>query len=106
MEIDKCLHRDVRGSNFHRRTSRQIKHPCRHDDRSARFSFDYRHLNPGAILTVKVPYPATIEGMPPVMDLYFLPDMGRITLRLLLADARGSSPVRIAAGSEPRPCML
>jgi hypothetical protein len=32
----------------------------------------------GALLTVLLPNTATVEGMPTIMDLDFLPDMGRM----------------------------
>ncbi len=104
VEIDKCPHRNVRGADLHRRTSRQVKHPCRHDDRSARFSFDNGNLNPGALLTIKAPHPTPVEGVPAVMDLNFLPDMGRITLRLLSGAGHGYSPAAIVVASAQQRC--
>ena len=55
MKIDKRLHRNVRRSDLHRRTHCRIKHPCRHDNRSAGFSFDYDDISPRALLTIEAP---------------------------------------------------
>ncbi len=55
MKIDKRLHRNVRGADLHRRTHRRVKHPCRYDNRRARFSFDHDDISSRALLTVKAP---------------------------------------------------
>jgi hypothetical protein len=82
MKIHKRLNRNVRRTDLHPCTSRRVKHPCRHDNRSARFSFDDDDVSAGALLTVIAPHRTSVECMPPVVNLYFLPNMGRITPRL------------------------
>src|SRR3981081_3936018 len=89
MKIHKRLNRNVRRTDLHPCTSRPVKHPCRHDNRSARLSFDDDDVSAGALLTVIAPHRTAVECMPPVVNLYFLPDMGRITLRLPIAAPRG-----------------
>jgi hypothetical protein len=101
MKIHKRLNRNVRRTDLHSRTSRRVKHPCRHDNRSSRFSFDDDDVSSAALLAVIAPHRTSIECMPPIMNLNFLPDMGRIILRLRSAASRGCSPAPIAAVSAP-----
>src|SRR3981081_755463 len=103
MKIHKRLNRNVRRTDLHPCTSRPVKHPCRHDNRSARLSFDDDDVSAGALLTVIAPHRTAVECMPPVVNLYFLPDMGRITLRWRWGESRGSSPVPSAALTGRRP---
>ena len=56
MKIHKRLNRNVRRTDLHPCTSRRVKHPCRHDNRSARFSFDDDDVSAGALLTVIAPH--------------------------------------------------
>ena len=58
----------------------------------------------GAPLDILAAKAAPIECVPAIMDLDLLPDMGRMTGRLLSGAARGSSPVRIVAVSERLQC--
>jgi hypothetical protein len=69
IEIPKRFRRHVGRPNLHRRTSRRVKHPCRHDNRSARFPFNDENVSPGAPLTVKVTHAPSVERMPSVVDL-------------------------------------
>jgi hypothetical protein len=46
----------------------------------------------GALLAVLPPDATPVEGMPAIEDFNFLPDMGRMTRRLRLADRTGCSP--------------
>jgi hypothetical protein len=99
MKIHKRLNRNVRRTDLHPCTSRRVKHPCRHDNRSARFSFDDDDVSAGALLTVIAPHRTSVECMPPVVNLYFLPNMGRITPRLRSGVKIISSPAPMAAAS-------
>ena len=62
---------------MHSCTNRRVKHPCRHDDRSARLSFDDNNLSPGPHLTVIAPHRTPVERVPLVVNLCFLPDYGQ-----------------------------
>ena len=97
MKIHKRLKRNVGRTDLHSCTSSRVKHPCRHDNRGTRLSFDDDNVTPGALLAVIAPHRTSVERMPPVVNLYFLPDMGRITPRLRSAESRGCSPAPIAA---------
>jgi len=55
MQIDKRLHRNVRGADLHRRAHCRVKHPCRYDDRRAGLSFDHDDVSPGALLAIEAP---------------------------------------------------
>ena len=82
MKIHKRLKRNVGRTDLHSCTSRRVKHPRRHDNCSTRFSFDDDNVTPGALLGIIAPHRTSVERMPAVVNLYFLPDMGRITPRL------------------------
>jgi hypothetical protein len=82
MKIDKCLCRNVSGADRHPRTGRRVKHPCRDDNRRAWLSLYDHDIGVGALLTIKTADRSPVEGMPSVVNLDFLPDMGRITPRL------------------------
>jgi hypothetical protein len=69
MEITKRLGGHVGRPDLHRRTSRRVKHPCRHDNRSARFPFNDENVSPGAPLTVKATHAPSVERMPSIVDL-------------------------------------
>ena len=51
------------------------------------------------------PQALAMQRVPAVVDDDLRPDMGRMTVRLPSAGSRGGSPGRIAAASEPRPCI-
>jgi hypothetical protein len=105
MKIHKRLNRNVRRTDLHPCTSRRVKHPCRHDNRSARFSFDDDDVSAGALLTVIAPHRTSVECMPPVVNLYFLPNMGRITPRLRSIARRRSSRATISAWRSGLHCV-
>jgi len=69
MEIAKRLRGHVGRPDLHRRTSRRVKHPCRHDNRSARFPFNDENVSAGAPLTVKTTHAPSVKRMPSVVDL-------------------------------------
>ena len=65
-------------ANLHAGAGGRIQHPGRQHDDHARRRLDVDNPAGGALLTVLPPNTATVEGMPPVMDFDFLPDMGRM----------------------------
>jgi hypothetical protein len=101
MKIDKRLHRNARGADLHRRARCRVKHPCRYDDRSAGLSFNDDDVTCAALLAIEAPNWSPVKRMPSVMNLYVLPDMGRITPRLLWAGSHGCLPDRSAEQSAP-----
>lgn len=102
MKIDERRHRNVRRADRHRRTNRRVKHPCRHDNRRARFSFNDHDISTRALLTIKAAHSSPVKRVPSVMNLDYLPDMGRITPRLHWAENHGSSQGLTVAAIAPR----
>ena len=79
--------------------SDRIKHPGGEDDRHARFALNDGDLSSRSPFSIKLPDLAAIQRVPPVMDFYFLPDMGRMNRRLPWAENRGCSVGPIAEDS-------
>ena len=96
----------MRGANLHSCTNRRVKHPCRHDDRSARLSFDDDNLSSRPHLSVIAPHRTPVERVPPIVNLCFLPDMGRITLRLLSEGNPGYSADLTAEAGAPQTSIV
>jgi hypothetical protein len=82
MKISQTGKIDRRTAERRRGASDLIKHPGSEDDRHARFALNDGDLSSRSPFSVELPDPAAIEGVPPVMDLYLLPDMGRMNPRL------------------------
>ena len=103
MKIHKHLNRNVRRTDLHSYASRRVKHPGRHDNRSARFSFDDDDdVSPAALLAVIAPHWTSVECMPPVVNLNFLPDMdnpaivlGRKNYLFAGSDSGGVRPAKM-----------
>ena len=78
-------------ANLHAGASSRIQHPSRqHDDHAGR-RLDVDNPTAGALLAVLLPKTPTVEGMPTIMDLDFLPDMGRMNGCGNWASVRGRS---------------
>lgn len=71
--------RDPWCAEFHARTDRGAEHPGGNHDDDPRLHFYVDDLAVGALLAVVLPDTAAVQGMPPVEDFNFLPDMGRMT---------------------------
>ena len=79
MQLHQCRHRDARRAERHPHASGWIKHPrCHHDDHAGRH-LDVNDLTAGAPLNILEPNAAPMERVPGIVDLDFLPDMGRMT---------------------------
>ena len=102
MQFSQGRDRHPRRPQLHPATSGGIEHPCRHDKDNARCYLNVDTLAAGAPLDILPSNPATIQRMPAVLDFNFLPDMGRMTVRLPSGAAHGYSPVPIAAANAPR----
>jgi hypothetical protein len=61
-----------------------IQHPGRQNNDHTRRRLDVDNLATGALLTALLPNPAPVQCVPTVMDLDFLPDMGRMNGRFAL----------------------
>ena len=78
MQIAQSSDIGARRANLHAGTGGRIQHPCSQRDDHAGRRLDVDNSAAGALLAVLLPNTATIKGMPTVMDLDFLPDMGRM----------------------------
>jgi hypothetical protein len=104
MQISQRSDIGARRANLHAGAGGQIQHPgCQHNYYAGcRLNVD----NPaaGALLAVLLSNTASVEWMPAVMDLDFLPDMGRMNGRLHLEESRGYLPAPIAEDGVLPPC--
>jgi hypothetical protein len=102
MQIGQCFHRGLRGAQFHVGASHGIEHPGGDHDHNARFNLDVNDLAVGALLAVLAPDATSIQRVPAIEDLNFLPDMGRMIQRLLWDGAIGSSSAASWRANGPR----
>jgi hypothetical protein len=78
-QFDQRRYRHARRAEFHSGTNCGIEHPCRNDDNHPGRCLDVDDLTAGTPLRILAPKPSPIKGVPPVVNLNFLPDMGRMT---------------------------
>ena len=67
-----------RCAQFHSGAGRLIQHPGRHHNNHSRGNLDVSDLVDGAMFGVMATNLAAEQRMPTVLDLNFLPDMGRM----------------------------
>ena len=101
MQIIQRRYRDARCAECHSGAGGGIEHPCRHHDDHAGRHLDVNDLAAGAPLNILAPNPPPIEGVPPVTNFNFLPDMGRMTARLRSGAKPGCSRAPTAVASAP-----
>jgi hypothetical protein len=82
MQFSQGRDRHPRRPQLHSGTSGGIEHPRRHRQNDARRHLDVDNFAAGTPLSILASNSASIQRMPAVMDLYFLPDVGRMTARL------------------------
>ena len=80
MKLHKANHRNARFAHAHAGAQRSIQHPlCNLDDLTRPDLYpDDRAIGP--VLATFMPKTTAVIGMPAIMKLYHLPDMGRMTL--------------------------
>jgi hypothetical protein len=78
MKISQTGKVDCRRTERQRGACHRIKHPGGEHDRHTRFSLDHDDLSARTPFHVKLPDLTAIQRMPPVMDLDFQADMGRM----------------------------
>lgn len=103
MQIDQRDHCGARRADFHADARDRIQHPCRQRSYHAGRHLDVNKPAAGALLTVVPTDTAPVQRMPTVMDLDFLPDMGRMTGRLPLAGRIGLLQARMREATGPPP---
>lgn len=80
MKLHEAANCYVRGAHLHARALRPIQHPRRDLNDLTRSDLDTNDRTAGSRLTAFMSTTTTVIGMPPIMKLYQLPDMGRMTL--------------------------
>ena len=98
MQLDQARYRHPRRPEPHPSAGGWIQHPCRHHDDHAGRHLDVNDITAGPPLGILAPHTAPIECVPAVTNFDFLPDMGRMTARLLSGAGIGCSPVPMPAG--------
>jgi hypothetical protein len=93
--------RYARGAQVHRRANHRVYHPRWSGNDMPRRDAEMNDPTIGAFFAVLAAKPASEIRMPAVMDFDLLPNMGRMTPRLLSAENHGCSPVQTAAPNEP-----
>ena len=102
MQLRQGDNREARITELHACAESDIEHPGGHDNDHTGRHLDVDDLTVGPLLAVLPLQSATVERVPTVVDLDFLPDMRRMTWRLPLVAATGSSLEASWRGSGPR----
>lgn len=55
-----------------------VKHPAWHDDHHPRQQFDVAYPDAGSHLAIMLADPTTVQSVPAIMNLDFMPDTGRM----------------------------
>jgi hypothetical protein len=79
MQIDQCGHGNPWRAELHASAEGGIQHPRRDDDYYSWGCFDVSHATRCALLSAAQLYVTPVQRMPTVVNLDFLPDMGRMT---------------------------
>jgi hypothetical protein len=79
MQFSQRRYGNPRRTQAHPSTSGGIEHPCCYRNDNAGRRLDVNHIAAGTPLDILTSNSASIQRMPTVMDLYLLPDMGRMT---------------------------
>src|SRR3954463_16740550 len=95
MQFDERVYRYPARANLHACARDRIEHPRRYNRDDAGLRFDL-HEPPGDTLLAAAEANATPEeGMPAIMNHDFLPEMGRMTRRLLSPGRTRCLPARM-----------
>ena len=97
IKIDEARYRNARFTHLHAGAKRPVQHPFCDLNDFAGSDLDPHNGTAGTILATFVPKTTTVKWVPTIMNLYHLPDMGRMNLRWLAAERLGSLPVPTAA---------
>jgi hypothetical protein len=79
MQLGQRRHPHARHAHLHPGAHSRIQHPSRDYDDDARRRLTLDDVPRGTLLAPDQPDRAAVEGMPTIMDLDELPDMGRMT---------------------------
>jgi hypothetical protein len=79
MQLDERRHRHARCADLHAGACDRIQHPSRDHDDDAGRHLEMDEVTRGPPLAPRQPDRTPIKGVPAIMDLDVLPDMGRMT---------------------------
>jgi hypothetical protein len=80
MQFGKRVHGRLRRAKIHTRAGGGVKHPGGHHDDDTGVNLNVDNLAGCSLLAVLTSHSTSIQRVPAVEDLHFLPDMGRMTL--------------------------
>ena len=102
MQLNQCRQRHARRAEPHPGAGDRIQDPrCGHDDHAGR-RLEVDNSAGFTLLAALAPDAVAIQGVPAIMDLDLLPDMGRMTRRLPSAARTGYSPAPMPVAPAPR----
>jgi hypothetical protein len=104
MQLNQRRYRHARRAESHPSADARIQYPRRGHNHYAGCRLEVNNRSGYALLATLAPDAAAVEGVPAILDLDVLPDMGRMTGRLRWAENHGCSRAPTAGGSEPRRC--
>lgn len=79
MQLDQSRHRNARRADLHTSAGHRVQHPRRYHCHHAGHRLNVDNSTCAALLAAAKLDTTPVQGMPTVMDFYFLPDMGRMT---------------------------
>jgi hypothetical protein len=79
MQIDQRRHTNARCADLHPGADHRIEHPRRDDDYDAGRGLNVSNWTRDALLGAAQLDVMPVQGVPTVVDLDFLPDVGRMT---------------------------
>ena len=79
VQLGQCVHRGLRGAQFHVSAGHGIEHPGGNHDHDAWSRLKVDYLAVGTLLAVFAPDATSIQRMPAIENFNFLPDMGTMT---------------------------
>ena len=97
MQLDQRPNGHARRADLHAGAGHRIQHPRRHQGDHAGHRLDIDIVATAALLAVVQTDTTPVERMPAVVDLNFLPDMGRMTGRWRSDGKIGCSPAPMPA---------
>jgi len=101
MQFNQGRDRHPRRPQLHPGASGGVEHPGRYDQDVAGSHLNMNNFTDRAPLDVSSSDLAPIQRVPAIMDLNFLPDMGRMTARLPSAAKTICSPAPMPAAAAP-----
>ena len=103
MQVNQRRYRHARRADRHSGAGDRIQHPRRDHRNHAGRRLEIDKAASDALLTAMASNTTPIKGVPAIMDLDLLPDMGRMSGRLRLAARITCSPAPMPAAAAPPP---